>query len=92
MSTKIAEEEILFVLTSEPRKKILRYLRDKRDYATTHEISEATGISMGRVGFHCRELEKRSMVNKILSGGKARWKITEKGLKAIQEVYEREGV
>jgi len=91
MSAKITEEDVLFVSMSENRKKILRYLRNKKDYATTREISGATEISTGSVGFHCRKLEERNMVDKIISSGKATWKITEKGLKVIQEVDKREG-
>jgi len=90
MSVKITEEDILFVLVNENRKKILYSLRDKKDYASSREISDATEINMGKVGFHCRKLAERNMVDKIISGGKAMWKITEKGSKVLQEVEKRE--
>lgn len=89
MSSTITEKDILFVLMNETRKKTLRYLQDKADYASTREISEVTGINMGKVGFHCSQLEERKMVNKIISSGKAMWKITEKGLEVRQEVDKR---
>jgi predicted transcriptional regulator len=85
---KITEEDVLFI--EENRKKILRFLRDKKSYESTRKISEETKINMGTVGFHCGELLKRNMVDKKIVRRKAMWKITEKGLIVIQEVDKRE--
>jgi predicted transcriptional regulator len=91
MSVKVTEEEILFLLNSENRKKIMRYLRTiGNDYASTTEISEKIGMKSGKVGFHCNELNKWSFVDKKIVAGKANWRISEKGLSVLTEVDKRE--
>lgn len=87
---EITEEEIIFVFLSENRKKILRFLRNKRGIILTNDISQATGINIGQTNYHCRKLSDRKMLNKEISIRKATWSITEKGLKVIQEVDKRE--
>lgn len=95
MSVKITEKDILYMLSNENRKRIVRYLRNKGEYASTHEISEATGIDVGKVGYHCRNLSclvvGRKLVEKKISSDKALWKITEKGLLTLKEIAKREG-
>jgi len=91
MSVTIKEEDVISVLGSESRKKILRHLRERKTYAaTTSEIAEKTGIDRGQVSFHCNKLFERGLVDKKVVDGKAHWKITPEGLSAIEEADKRE--
>ena len=90
MSVTLKEEDVLSVLGSENRRRILRYLCDRKGYASTSEIEEKTQIKMGNVGFHCNKLADRGLVDKELVDGKLMWRITQKGLKVLEEVDKRE--
>jgi len=91
MSTETTEEDpVLFVVLSPNRIRILKYLREKEDDIPSHEISNATKIKMGTVCYHCEELAKREMITKKMAGGKAMWKIAEKGSNILQEIDKRE--
>jgi DNA-binding MarR family transcriptional regulator len=91
MSVTIKEEDVISVSGSASRKKILRYLHERKTYAaTTSEIAEKTGIKKGQVSFHCNRLAERGLVDKKVVDGKAHWKITQKGLLVTEEVDKRE--
>jgi DNA-binding transcriptional ArsR family regulator len=89
VSEEVVDKDILFVMLNNNRDKILHFLQERNDYSSSRQISEATGISMSNVSFHCGKLADRRMIHKEIESGKAVVMISSKGIKVIQEVDER---
>lgn len=90
MSVKeISDEDIIYVAESKPRSKILSALEKESDVLKLSELCNKINEKRGKINFHCKGLEKRGLLNRRIVSKKSYVKITEKGIKVIEEIRKR---
>ncbi|HIE13955.1 TPA: winged helix-turn-helix transcriptional regulator [Candidatus Bathyarchaeota archaeon] len=58
------EEDIIYVMASVNRKKILRHLQKETEYISTSDLANAIGVKRGRINPHCRGLAERGLIDR----------------------------
>lgn len=90
-SEQLNEQDILYVVASDKRKKIMQYLSSRpRDYVKSTELAEAINEKLGTLNFHCKGLEQYGLVDYQLVVQKRHVRVTDKGARVIKEIDKRQ--
>lgn len=89
---ELTDQDVLYVKDSPMRTLILKKLSEQtQDYVRVRELAGSIKKNAGTVNFHCKGLERRSLVQTETVVGKTLVKITEKGTMVINKITKKQG-
>lgn len=88
-SKEVSEEDILYVAENSIRNKILEALKQEKEYVKLGELCKQIDEKRSKVNFHCKGLKERALIDRKIVSNRLYIRITEKGIKTIQELNKR---